>query len=111
MTPDTLRELLAAIAPEPWNDLYKTEHDVAYVCAGDGSIICFMAPENEDANAALIVALRNAAPALLARLEAAERVVEAAREVDNIVSPHYFEERAPLDRLAATLAAYDNPGA
>jgi len=77
---DELRRLLGEATPGPWTHLggrnwqpypeRRTDRDVYQ--PGD-------ARSTEDA--ALIVALRNHAPSLLARLEAAEAVVGKAREV------------------------------
>lgn len=76
MTPDALdigklRELLEKATPGPW-----TANPFGFVFFGHSEIAARAIP----ADAALTAALRNAAPALLDRLEAVEREVERLRK-------------------------------
>lgn len=106
MDTNKLRELLGAAKPGPWV-AQDTEYSVV-ICDQDGGSLATVWPESllgkkheKAANAALIVALRNNAESLLARLEAAEAVVEAAREFALV------DDRAAEQDLRQALAAYD----
>ena len=95
MDTNKLRELLGAATPGPWevcteppNRYWNAGTTIGVADPQDGRRVCDVQDWGlangldggmTAANAALIVALRNNAESLLARLEAAERVVEAAR--------------------------------
>lgn len=97
-----LKTLLAAATPEKWeasnNDGYSIWR--VYGPAGVIADVIGGSPET-DANAELIPALRNAAPALLA-------VVDAARNYLSCVDSGSLESEGQAeDALRATLSAYD----
>lgn len=108
MTPNTLRELLAALAiegPAFAGVSIGGERFPAVVHDGD-SVLCELPgyPLHHD-RARAMAALLNAAPALLARLEAAEKVVEASRQ---LVSMYERATGLPCPpQLRRALAAYD----
>lgn len=92
MNTEKLRELLGAATPGPWSVVADPSHyhTLSTVVGGYRGLRDFQfraeiggqaSWKEQEANAALIVAAVNALPALLARLEAAERVVEAGRRV------------------------------
>lgn len=93
MTPASLRALVAAMTPGPWetddpNRNYVCNRDkrnrYQYIadCSPDAGPGWSMAQEN--ANAAGIVALRNAAPALVELWECAERFRVAYEQADSL---------------------------
>ncbi len=77
MTPANFRSLLSAATPGPWKASGRGSPDICgpgkfeYVVQGDGQGYGFCSPAAE-ADAALIVALRNLAPLLVDLWEAAE---------------------------------------
>lgn len=84
---DRLREAVSVMTGAPWFGSYCGKQQ-AIRTAGGATNVCFfpIADTNENveanrANRAGIVALRNAAPSLLAELLAARGVVEACRNV------------------------------
>lgn len=72
-----LRELLAAATPGPWETAERS--DTINVQAGQRAVARCQRKAGVWRDAALIVAAVNALPALLDRIEALERVAEAAR--------------------------------
>jgi hypothetical protein len=113
-----LRELLAKATPGEWLvESREAKHDHAINGYGWDELATVYGREVVDeegdaegrANAELIVAMRNALPALLDRLEAAEAVVKAAREY---VPNHETYDSCPKIRirLRDALAAYDRLG-
>ena len=93
-----LRRLLAEASPGPWEydgvPVDDSHWTVAEIARGAPlPMIEVPGSEAKDANAdaALIVALRNAASELLDRLERAERKLESAREATESVR-HVFDE-------------------
>lgn len=86
MTDAELRALVAKATPGPWTCFYKSKYDEWHVgvpMAGSsmkwGIFDDGIRTDNPEADARLIVAAVNALPALLDRLEAAERDAELLR--------------------------------
>lgn len=95
-----LRELLAkATTPGRWA---VTTDGIVPEADDGGPDFCAVANNAEPDDAALIVAAVNALPALLDRLEAAERVVAAARAIDRA----YSEGGSLGDTFRATAALH-----
>ena len=109
---DELRRLLAEATPGPWKETRSffyaapdAEINGAALREGHGGRFigsCLGVPEVRYANAALIVALRNNAEALLA-------VADAAREVDDAFAEEDRDWMYPqeIEALAALRAALD----
>lgn len=122
MNTEKLRELLGAATPGPWSVVADPSHyhTLSTVVGGYRGLRDFQfraeiggqaSWKEQEANAALIVAAVNALPALLARLEAAERVVEAAREALPMIAYAYSEGISKAElvgrALEVEIAAYD----
>mgnify|MGYP001583452703 CR=1 FL=1 len=78
---DWLRGLEAKATPGPWVDT-STPDEARPIYSADervyGEILCDPPMDDREHDKALVCALRNAAPALLRRLEAAEAMIDAA---------------------------------
>jgi|SRR5690606_14867613 len=122
MNTDKLKELLGAATPGPWSVVADPSHyhTLSTVVGGYRGLRDFQFRaeiggqcdwKEQEANAALIVAAVNALPALLARLEAAEKVVEAARESIPMIAYAYSKGIAKAELvgrdLGAALTTYD----
>jgi len=91
---DELRRLLADATPGPWHDTY--EHYVSDELAGpDGKSLLHARSNSDDPepcfrhtpDAQLVIAMRNAMPALLAEAEAGRKLREATRGL--VIHGHY----------------------
>lgn len=124
MTDDTLTRVRAALArlaevereatPGPWfvRDTARIVHGHTVIdLDSDLDIACdSLGISGLDADAAAIVALRNAAPALLALAEAAVAHVARAAEKHGITSPDDCYEPTMADLWRAVAALADAPG-
>lgn len=83
-----LKALVDGMTPAPWTQTYHGKQQSIQGENGTTNVCFFPIPDTDadfEANRgdrAGIVAMRNSAPTLIARLEAAERVVEAAKVYD-----------------------------
>lgn len=110
MTVDTtgLRAALAEATPGPW----IVAGSPGFFRTDNGQIVGSTLPVDglptSPADAALIVALRNSAEALLDELDAARRVVAAARELRRYVSyaTRSTPPKAAIDALDTSLSEF-----
>ena len=107
---DKLRELLAKATPEPWNQNGDEPCSVVWKRSTD------VAETWEEADAQLIVALRNHADALLVladRVPLLEAVAEASEEYERCADWYRRDlesiiDRSPVRDLAEARAGFDN---
>jgi hypothetical protein len=107
-----IKRLMEKASPSPWEQTSLGYEVWNAVKDGRGSCCCIA--EGRPENNSLIVAMRNAMPAIVARLEALEKVAQAARKaIDGIDKWERFESIGS-DRLEdwedveRALAALDN---
>ena len=114
---EELRRVLAAATPGPWS-VVTEEESLLVVQPGADTYICDVGTRfipDSQADAALIAAAVNAAPALLAVADAARELEEATialeltDERSNAINAAYHREHAARTALWAALEALETP--